>query len=44
MSSFYGKKENNCLHTKLRTDFETNQVICGDCGTVINRKERHQKK
>jgi len=44
MSSFDGKKENNCLHAKLRTDFETNEVICADCGTVINRRERRRKK
>jgi len=44
MSSFYGKKENNCLHEKLITDFETRQVLCGFCGKVLNRGERHREK
>jgi hypothetical protein len=44
MRSFYGKKENSCLHEKLTTDFETREVLCGFCGKVINRRERHRKK
>ncbi|MFQ5573333.1 MAG: hypothetical protein ACE5EJ_03685 [Nitrosopumilaceae archaeon] len=44
MSSFYEKKENGCLHAKLTTDFETREVLCGYCGKVLNRKERHRKK
>jgi len=44
MRSFYGKKENRCLHEKLTTDFETRQVLCGYCGKVIKKRERRRKK
>jgi ribosomal protein S27E len=39
MSSFYGKKANDCKHEKMTTDFETREVLCGYCGKVLNRKE-----
>jgi len=44
MGSFYKKKENNCLHAKITTDFETREAICGYCGTVMNRKAQRRKK
>jgi len=44
MSSFYIKNKNNCLHAMMTTDFETKEVICGNCGMVINSKERRRKK